>query len=148
MCLIVDANVSHLVFCTSRGRDAAPIWRWLLRDGAIVYGGRLASELARNGTARTLLRELNRSGKAVLVASSAVAAEEVAVASLGLCESDDPHVIALARASGARVLYTHDRALMNDFRNPGLVAPKGSIYQRAKHARLLRHRRGCRRPPR
>lgn len=148
MCLIIDANVSHLVFCSSPGRDAAPIWRWLLRDGTIVYGGRLASELTRNGSARSLLRELNRSGKAVLLSGPAVAAEEAVVISLGLCESDDPHVLALARTSGARVLYTHDQALMNDFRNPGLVAPKGRIYQRANHSRLLRHRRGCRRPPR
>lgn len=145
MCLIVDANVAHLLFGPSRDVEAEPIWRWLHdRDGIIVYGGLLANELGTNHGARRLLVELGRQGKAALVPRTEVEREQAVVELLGLCTSDDPHVVALARVSGARVLFTNDRALMDDFRNRRLVTPKGKIYQRAKHASLLGHRRGCR----
>ena len=40
----------------------------------------------------------------------------------GVCESDDPHILALAQISGARLLYTNDRALQRDFGKSELIA--------------------------
>ncbi|MDE0306934.1 MAG: hypothetical protein OXI87_18940 [Albidovulum sp.] len=46
------------------------------------------------------------------------------------CESNDQHVLALARISGARLLYTNDQKLMDDFKNTELVStPKGKVYR-------------------
>jgi hypothetical protein len=58
--------------------------------------------------------------------------------------SNDPHVIALARASGARTLCSRDRELHKDFKNPALVNdPRGSVYQSPSHRHLLGHTSGC-----
>jgi hypothetical protein len=43
--------------------------------------------------------------------------------------SNDPHVLKLAIASGARVLATSYRALMADFKNPKIIKKaRGRIY--------------------
>ena len=65
--------------------------------------------------------------------------------------SNDAHVLALA-ASGARLLYTNDNLLMDDFRNPNIVpGPRGRIYTtkdrkdfRPAHKKLLGMRNLCR----
>ena len=70
--------------------------------------------------------------------------QERVVVETGHCQSNDHHVIALARVSGARVLFTEDKALMRDFGDLRLLRPKGKVYRRPSHSRLLVHRRGCR----
>ena len=71
-------------------------------------------------------------------------------------KSDDPHVIALAQVSGARLLYTNDEDLQKDFRNKNLINnPAGKIYSteaennpnkefRYSHSKLLRRNDLCR----
>ena len=64
-----------------------------------------------------------------------------------LCESDDRHVIAVAQISGARLLYSNDKALQRDFKNKKLIdEPRGKIYETSRnenfpdtHKRLLRN---------
>ena len=64
----------------------------------------------------------------------------------GLLQSDDSHVIALARASGARLLYTGDTALIADFKDKRLIdKPRGRIYSGAANSDLLT-RSTCHRP--
>ena len=61
-------------------------------------------------------------------------------------KSDDHHVIALAQLSGARLLYSNDSALHDDFGNKSLIdQPRGRIYStkesstfRNVHRHLLR----------
>lgn len=144
MCLIVDTNRSHILFGQPASENAQPIWDWLRADGIIIYGGRLASELARTPHALRVLAELSRSGRAKLEEEKLVQEKEEEVAASGCCRSDDPHIIALARASGARVLFTEDRDLMRDFQNLELLRPKGKIYRTARHRALLSHWQGCR----
>ena len=73
-----------------------------------------------------------------------VNAEESLVVSTGLCVSDDPHIIALARVSGARTLCSNDNNLHTDFKNQRLLShPRGGVYQNANHGHLLRHTRSC-----
>ena len=72
----------------------------------------------------------------------------------GVCKSNDVHVLALALVSGARLLYTNDTALIDDFGNREIVArPRGKIYTTARntavtdaHRRLLAARDLCRVP--
>jgi len=141
MCVIVDANLVGLVFGSPPHPDFVPVLDWLQqRDGRLVMGGHLAAELGRSEKARRFVVQLQRAGLVRLVPPAEVAREEAEVAGTGLCESNDSHVVALARVSGARTLCTHDKALQRDFRNPQLVMkPRGSIYQRAGHGKLLRH---------
>lgn len=145
MCLIVDACVSHKVFAAPFAAEAKPIWAWLMRDGVIVYGGLLAEELGHSKEIRRRLVELRRSGRAFLEDEKAIQAEKDRVIAEGRLESNDSHIIALARVSGARVVFTSDSALVRDFTNPRVLRPRGRAYKgKSSHERLLRHRRGCR----
>ena len=147
MCVIVDASVAGRVFSVPHELDFVPLWRWLEKeDGKLVYGGRLTEELDRLPKSKRLLAEMKRGGRALQFPRRDVDEEEQAVGRLRLCRSNDPHVIALARVSGARVLCTNDRTLESDFTNLRLVSsPKGKIYKNASHARVLRHNRLCKR---
>jgi len=148
MCLIVDANLASLVFGQDHD-DFRPLIDWLVSprtDGKLVVGGHLATELNRVGVARRFVISLLQAGRAKQISDIATNEEENLIA--GSCKSDDPHVIALARISGARILCSHDKTLHKDFKNEELVSnPKGRIYQNAKHVPLIRkygHSEACR----
>lgn len=145
MCVIVDANLASRVFGSPAEPDFSPVIDWLLEHGGeLVVGGHLAAELDRLGEPRRFVRALLRAGRARLVPDAEVDRETRAVDEMGLCVSNDCHVIALARVSGARTLCTHDRPLQTDFANPNLVSrPRGKVYQRQAHRHLLRHTRSC-----
>jgi hypothetical protein len=157
MCVIIDANLAGKVFATPCDDDFSPIWDWVFdkrKRGSIVYGGHLAEELCRirhvrEGGAKAL-SVLKRAGRAHEIRKDNVDREENVVRSLStasgkkLCKSNDPHVLALARISGARVLCSADQDLHADFKNLNLVpSPKGRIYQNAAHAMVLGHTSGC-----
>jgi hypothetical protein len=104
-----------------------------------VYGGRLKRELIKNAQVRRLIALLDSVGRARQVSDSDVDTEEAALLQAEACLSDDPHVIALARVSDARVLCSEDVDLIADFRNKRLIdEPRGKIYSRPAHAHLLR----------
>ena len=81
--------------------------------------------------------------------------EETRLEKKGLCISDDPHVIALARISGARLLCSNDKDLQQDFGTKNLIdRPRGKVYstrdkQKYKeyqpnvHGKLLANRDLC-----
>jgi hypothetical protein len=143
MCAIIDANVIGDFFSATTGRRFSPFLDWLEKDGCVVFGGRNKQELAKSGRMLTLLAEWKRSGNAREVDDRDVLAEERGIA--GQCRSDDPHVIALARVSGARILVlSKDRLLEQDFHDPALVNhPRGRIYKSASHRNLLHHDPSC-----
>jgi len=143
MCLIIDANIAHLVFDTQPHRDFIPVWNWLSSPQCcLVYGGRLARELSKIGKARRYLRALDQAGKARHIPENSVATEQRNMIEKGHpFVSNDLHVIALARISSARLLCSHDQALHTDFKNQRLISrPKGKIYQNPDHEHLLRQR--------
>jgi hypothetical protein len=151
MCVIVDANMASQVFSRPPTVDGKPVIEWLLkREGLLVFGGKLTSELSRLRDAMRTLVELRRAGKAVDVESAnpRAHAEQLAWCALR-CRSNDAHVLAIARCSGARTLVTNDARAMDDFKDKDLLSnPRGKIYQRAEHASLLTHTQGCQRPDR
>ena len=85
-----------------------------------------------------MLRQLDQAGRAKAVPDAPVDARMKLVAPQ--CVSDDPHIIALALVSGARLLCSLDQALHTDFTNPKLInSPRGNVYQNATHEHLVRH---------
>ena len=145
MCVIIDANVAAEVFAIPVHDDYAPLWKWIKhKDGRIVYGGRNRTELAKLNNVRGRLKTLWSAGRALAEDDGIVDEEEKTVVKKNECRSDDPHVIALARVSGARVLCTNDRDLQTDFKDRNLVqAPRGKIYKNANHAHVLGHNKLC-----
>lgn len=145
MCIIVDVNMAESILLKGDAQLAGPVFTWLLkRGGRVVTGGKLARELAGNRRILPVLAELRRAGRLRVENEARVDAEELSVSETGLCRSNDAHVVALARVSGARTLCTNDHALMADFRRATLIdRPRGSIYSRPGQGRLLRHSPTC-----
>lgn len=143
MCAIIDANVSHEVFGTSRPEAGEEFFAWI-NDGSgfLVTGGRLLDELYKT-QAREWARQAALSGQMQVVNSTDIAVKERELLSQHVLRSDDPHVIALALVSGARLLYSNDRALQQDFADKQLVDdPRGKVYTTRIHKKFSDTHRG------
>lgn len=147
MCLIVDVNVAHSVFCCSND----PVFG-VVRDALydtnpkravhMVSGGRLQNELCNNGVIAECLQELDRAGRLTQLAEQEVDREADRLQQSGQLRSNDSHIIALARLSNARVLCSNDIALREDFKDKALINnPGGKVFSSPKHVHLLK---GCR----
>lgn len=125
MCVVIDANVADQVF-SETPTFFTPILDWLLSDkGGIVYGGKQAEELLQTEQARRALMQLKRRGSAFEVDSQRLEAEQHLLRTLALHKSNDVHVLAVLRASGARSLVSNDRLLIRDIQTKGVVpAPR------------------------
>lgn len=130
MCIIVDTNRMMDYLSNPDNEDVAPIHKWLNRKlGFLVYSteGRFANELQRK--ARRLLQEQMRAGNAKLIPSNECREDEQSLQGNSAVKSDDYHILALARASNARILFTSDQDLVEDFKNKALIdKPRGKIY--------------------
>lgn len=141
MCIIIDANVTGELFGHSISKDAEPVMRWLDdKGGRIVFGGRLANELIKNHRTRGWLVERVRAGRAIKVDDAILSKEENRLREQNICRSNDLHIIALARASGARVVFSRDKTLQHDFTNSSVLSGRrGKVYSSADHRTLLRY---------
>lgn len=158
MCAILDSNVKGELAAPS-GEAGAAFYDWLVSgQGKIVVGGtKMRDELYVHPVERDskLIAELRRAGAIIETDDAEVDAGVEDLRRRGACRSDDQHIIAVARASGARLLYSNDRRLHDDFKDKALIdRPRGKIYttQRgtafsASHRNLLQDRNLCR-PPR
>ena len=138
MCAIVDANVAYEVFGDHRTPAGAHFYEWLMRrnGGTFVAGGKLLRELNRNSNFRAVFGERLRAGRAKRVLDEEIAAELDELPN-ELVESDDHHVLALANASGARLLFTNDNPLQDDFRNRRIVGgTRGRIYTTGRNSNV------------
>ncbi len=127
MCIIIDANRLGDLLAEPTNPEVAPVRRWLKKGGRLIYstGGDFAAEVGRRARARLL--EYARDGSALQVPWAKIEADALALAPQ--IRSDDPHVLALARFSGARLLYTHDGHLIEDFKNKTIIdGPRGKVY--------------------
>lgn len=147
MCAIVDANVAHQVFGENRPSAGVEFFRWISSGtGSLVIGGKLREELNKISSFKKWQEEAIRSGRVISAEDNIVLAEAKNLNNNGLCQSDDEHVIALARLSGARLLYSNDDKLQTDFKNKQLIdKPRGSVYSTLRnqnvtqtHKNLLR----------
>ena len=151
MCAIVDANVASEVFGPERPEAGRRFFDWLTSQrGQLVVAGDLLRELSVNNAFLTWFRTAINSARVRQVGSDALATHLDELASK-TCKSNDKHVLALAAASGARLLYTNDRALIDDFHDRAILSNPGKVYTTgmsksvtSTHKRLLARRDLCR----
>ena len=154
MCAIVDANVTFEVFGRKQTEAGRKFRDWLDGNGgALVVGGKNLTELAHNGSFRRWFVEARRlTGRVRQVGKAQIEIQEEELRRGGRCRSDDEHVLALALVSGARLLYSNDGDLKDDFSDAGIIQrPKGRVYttQESKsytpeHQALLETKNLCR----
>ena len=150
MCAIVDTNVVHEVFGRQPTDAGEGFFRWLNSGkGKLVVGGKLKEELMgkKSKKGEKLKKEVkgvsefrvwaaqnNLSGKLINADENRVDQETEKVRRSGGLKSDDPHIIALARVSDARLLFSNDRKLHEDFKNRNFIdEPPGKIYSTVKN---------------
>ena len=147
MCAILDANSAHDVFGRSGRSTAGKDFYAHLQQGGmeLVVGGKVLQELRRaSEDLLKWIKEADRGGHQGRIRR--IRDEEIETMQKKLeraenLRSDDPHVIALAQASGARLLYTKDEDLRQDFKDKEILnKPRGKLYplgesQQAKHGR-------------
>ena len=154
MCAIVDANVVSEVFGSNLPPAGEKFFDWLNKgSGRLVVGGKLLEELKQSSADfRRWGKEAQLAGKMRIVNESEVDARTEQIQSEGTIRSDDPHVIALAQVSRARLLYSNDGNLQKDFNNKSLIDdPRGKVYSTSgdgsflpRHDRLLKNKNLCR----
>ena len=141
MCAIIDNDVSHQVFGTNPTGPGLLFRDWLGRSngGIIVAGGRLFRELIQNPNFQRFFEARQQAGRAIRIPDAVVDSEESALESVQT-RSNDRHVLALARVSGARLLFTNDNALKLDFANPDIIRGiPGQIYTTNRGRRVRRY---------
>ena len=139
MCIIIDTNKMSAFLKNTSSEDLQPIHTWLSkRGGSFVYTtyGKYGEELK---DFQRKLRAYYQSGQARVFTEKQIEPEEDYLENLKQHKSNDIHILALARASGARLLYTGDKALIADFGNKEIINnPKGKIYSGSRNKNLLR----------
>ena len=97
------------------------------QKGTLYIGGRLKSEIPQR--LRPWLDAGVRAGWIMNVPDGEVDREECWLADHDELESNDYHIVALARISGARVLVSRDQALRRDFKKRSLISdPPGKVF--------------------
>lgn len=145
MCAIVDANVANEVFGPHPTPAGEKFLDWI-NEGShrLVVGGKLLGELEKSSpdfrkwTSRAIL-----TGKMRVLDENTVSTKTDRIEQEGLHTSNDPHVLALAQVSGARLLYSNDAKLQQDFKNKDLLDhPRGNIYSTRQNQKFTRaHKR-------
>ncbi len=166
MCAIIDASVAHEVFGDNRPEAGEEFFRWINKGkGRLVVGSKLLDELKKTKYNRWMRRailytRLVRQLPGEEVKAKTKELEKQKRKRKDTYKSNDPHVLALAQVSGARLLYVNDRDLEADFKNKNLIdRPEGKLYltrvsNRFPNAnkftdskkRLLRNKNLCRPP--
>ena len=97
---------------------------------------RLSKEYDKNPNVERLLNQYRLSGRTRRVKLSEVAKWHPETAA---AKSNDRHILAMALASGARLLYTKDKRLARDFRDAAIINnPRGVVYSRISDSGNLR----------
>ena len=137
----MDAHRWHEMFSRDRSPAADGFRQWLGRkQGFLVLGGELRREVAKGRSGKRRVQDLQNRGQLVPVRDAEVDAEAQRIEQGGKLRSDDPHILALARVSGARLLYTNDRDLQKDFRNSRLLRD-GRVYTTVTNAKFDRRKK-------
>ena len=137
MCVrtIVDASAFRHICEPTRNSAGDQVRGWIDRgDGRIVYSidsTRYAEELERNRVFRAILRRYVQRGLAMEIGTESVQAAVHEIPGHPIRQSDDPHVLALALASEATVLFSCDRPLQKDFANHRVLCNVGGHPRRS-----------------
>lgn len=130
MCAILDNSVVHKVFGENRPEAGKAFFDWIdSGKGNLVVGGKLLDELDGTIAFRKWRAQAIRAGRIRLVDDQDVEKKMELLTGGETCRSNDQHVIALAQVSGARLLYSDDGDLHEDFKNNRLInRPRGAVY--------------------
>ena len=144
MCIIVDADKTGELLKTPASSEARPLRDWLEKGGTLVYstGGAFKRQFPEG--IRRRIAKLFRNVRLKRVSEESVREKMKTLPPKGELRSDrkgtgDRHILALALASRAEVLYTGDGALKDDFRDKKIMGTlRGKIYSGVKSKGLLR----------
>lgn len=133
--LIIDANVAHEFQQPSA--EAKAILQWIKSKGSVAIGGKNLEEL-QNTKILPLILALKSAGKAKQFESSQINSLAASYTN-NMLVSNDAHIIALAIVSNARLLFSRDQPLQEDFKNPKVLNhPRGKCFTNAaSHQHLL-----------
>lgn len=124
MCAILDSSVINDVFSPSGNEAARGFYEWLHRGGSLVYSREfLQKEVLSPGIsieAKQAIREFQSVGRVVTAQPEALTKERDYLKSEVTPVSNDHELLAIARACRVSLLYTNDRKLQIDFRNPSI----------------------------
>ena len=145
--------MAHEVFGPRPSPAGDGFFQWIMNGtGRLVSGGKALDELERSSADfRSWASQAVQAGTMTIISESELESRTEQVQSDGGYQSDDPHVLALAQASGARLLYSNDTALQADFTNRRFIDnPRGRVYSTRvnqnftrSHRRLLQRRDLC-----
>lgn len=131
---IVDASVVDEVFGSNRTEAGEQFFNWIAAGkGILMVGGKILREFDQTSYKR---RGIKRWVRQAILAGNVREVQELKINTLTaslwdnrVFKSNDPHVLALAQASGARLLYCNDKTLQQDFKNKKLIdQPRGKVY--------------------
>ena len=143
-CAIIDANVAAEMFGEAPTPAGAGVRRWVSDgEGRLVSGGLLQRELEQASSEfRQWAFVAQGTAQFQLIADEDLEATVSDFARHPHRVSDDPHVLALASVSGARLLYTNDADLQRDFTNARLIRnPRGKVLSTRVNSNFDRNKR-------
>ena len=144
MCAIVDANVTSEVFGPNLPPAGKGFFDWLNTGGGrLVVGGKLSQELSKSSAGyRKWAQQAQLAGRVRVKDNTEVNERMARLQGESAYKSDDPHVLALAQVSGARLLYSNDNDLQQDFKDKRFIDnPGGSVYSTLKTKKLTQSRK-------
>ncbi|MCY4513403.1 MAG: hypothetical protein OXB86_06920 [Bdellovibrionales bacterium] len=132
--MILDAN--RCGDFISNNADMGPVRRWI--DSGVhrlIYSNqeKIQDELYDNREMKKYLEDRFKFGRARRIEKEKVEQAIKDIETEYSLRSDDPHILGLAIASGAKLLCTQDENLEKDFKK----IVKGKIYKNKTHAHLL-----------
>lgn len=139
MCIatIIDANG----FGSFLNEASSVLRSWISRrDGILVYSteGDYAKEIQKSRRMMEVIATYRRNNAAKLISSGEIKAADATLPD-SMIRSNDRHVLALAKAGKALVLFSDDQDLQNDFLNSKLLPRVGtrsrSVYPVAQPRR-------------
>ena len=143
VCVIVDINVAKRVLIHNNDKDYLKLHKAIYSKTnspvvKIVYGGKLTDEYVKDAEVMQTALLLMSAGKAQKVDYHVVSKEAMLIKNSLRYKSNDEHILALARVSGARILASSDKDLKTDFKDQLLInKPRGKIYGSPTHGSLL-----------
>lgn len=143
MCVrtIVDASAFRH-FCENSARTAGhQLRRWIANGhGVVVYSDeqRYRDELDRYHSVRTLLGDLRQRGAAIVIGDNPIRIALQRIPGRPIRRSNDAHILALAAASNARVLFSCDCRLQSDFSSNNILGNVGRKKRRSVPLKIHR----------
>ena len=165
MCVktIIDASAFRHLIEETPNSAGHQMCQWILRgDGLVVYSSgknKYAEELRGYNEILQLIGDFTQRGRTEDVSDEHLSTVYDTIPSRPIRKSDDPHVLALAKVSGATVLFAHEPKLCIDFANvevlskvrrterrsvPNVALTPPTDISGSKARRLFLNKRRCR----